>query len=69
LLSSVATRRRTEASHFTTKSSIQRMDELIASRMRDVGEQGEHDNPVIRGAPVRPDNTTEAESCFEGLMR
>jgi hypothetical protein len=30
-------------------------DELIASRMRDVGEQGERDNTVISGAPVRLD--------------
>jgi hypothetical protein len=44
-------------------------DELIASRMRDVGEQGERDNTVISGAPVRLDNKAGAESWFEGLMK
>jgi hypothetical protein len=37
--------------------------------MRDVGEQGERDNTVISGAPVRLDNKAGAESWFEGLMK
>jgi hypothetical protein len=44
-------------------------DHFIASRTREIGEQGKPDSTIISGAPVRLDDEAGAQSWFEALMK
>ena len=44
-------------------------DHFIASRTREIGEQGRPDSTIVSGAPVRLDDEAGAQSWFEALMK
>jgi hypothetical protein len=44
-------------------------DHFIASRTREIGEQGKPDSTIVSGAPVRLDDEAGAQSWFEALMK
>jgi hypothetical protein len=44
-------------------------DHFIASRIREIGEQGKRDSTIVTGAPVRLDDEAAAQSWFEALMK